>query len=54
MTTQLLSPPRPSRHIDALLALDPGTLGGPSDGAHWCSTLAIHVPGPEWPPGEWD
>jgi len=43
----------PSRHIDAVLALDtPGW--GDGAGPRFNSARAAHAPGSEWPPDQWD
>ena len=45
--------PRPSRHIDAVLALDVDQQ--PADpGSAFSARPAERAPGPEWPPADWD
>ena len=53
MTETLTTVPRPSRHIDAVLALDPDT-PGPTYSVSFNSLPAHQFPGADWPPSEWD
>lgn len=46
------TPTAPSRHIDAVLALDAGSW--PGDGSRFSPVPAPHAPGAEWPPDQWD
>jgi hypothetical protein len=53
VATTFHSPPRPSRLIDLIVALDPDV-----DGAAATPTFtprpAAQLPSPDWPPDEWD
>ena len=53
MTTTLTPPLRPSRHIEALLALDPDE---PflKVASNFTPAPAKQSPGADWPPEQWD
>jgi len=49
----LSSPPTPSRHIDVIVALDPGA-DTPEAGPTFTSQPAAQLLSPDWPPDQWD
>jgi len=53
VVSTLNSPPKPSRHIDVVVALDP-EVNTAADNPTFTSRPAPQLPSPDWPPDQWD